>query len=178
MSTENTKVDLVAFQKRLNLNLENATADSESSSLVGFVSGGRNWLVALDCLREIESVPVSEKIHQIALSKPFVLGIANFKGFIYTLVDWQFFIGMGYAQLSQNARALLFHTRLETTTALIVSEVTGIISRKDVEEIDPAEFKGNKRWGSGLKSKDGKIWELINLEKLATDKEMLEIEAV
>ena len=176
--SSNTNVDLVLFQKRLNKNLEESSIETEASSLIGFASGNKNWLVALDMLREVEGVPPSERIQHIALAKPFVMGIANFKGLIYTLIDWQSFLGGGYSQISLNARALLFHTKLETAAALIVSEVTGIVSRAEVEELPDGQWTASTPWSSGgYKTKDGRVWELLNLEQLANAKEILDIEA-
>lgn len=177
--SNNSNVDLVMFQKRLNKNLEESSIETEASSLIGFTSGNRNWLVALDCLREVEGVPPSDRIQNIALTKPFVIGIANFKGLIYTMIDWQSFLGGGYSQITLNARSLLFHTKLETTAALVVSEVTGIVSRSEVIELEKGQWEPSTPWSShGYKTKDGKKWELIDLHLLATSKEMLDIEAV
>ena len=172
-------VDLVDFQKRLNASLDDATRQDDLSSLIGFQAAGRNWLVDLGALREIEAVPGPEKIHALGLTKPWVHGVANFKGYIYTLVDFQMFLGLQQSNVSLNTRALLFHARHALQTALIVPNVTGLVSKNEMPQLSSAEWEATTPWSvSGHRSADGKVWEMISIDLLSDSKELLEIEAV
>ena len=73
-------IDLVGFQNRLNESLDSLQSLGELTSLLGFVCADRRWLVKLNDLHEIESVPVPEKIQRMFLAKNWVMGIANTRG--------------------------------------------------------------------------------------------------
>ena len=166
-------IDLVEFQNRLNESLNSFQNMGELTSLLGFVSGGVRWLINLNDLHEIESVPSSEKIQRIYLTKNWVMGVANYKGNIFTLVDFQQFLGKKATQADMNARSLLLHPRHNIQTALIVNEVTGLLA---VNEMTKVREGGDKSWvKTQLKSKDGLVWNLINVEALSADNEMLNV---
>ena len=178
MEIKKSSVDLVEFQKRLNSNLDAQIASDDTAILVGFNSAGKNWLINLDSLREVEGVPPGNRMQKISLAKQFVLGIANFKGNIYTLVDLQLFLGdKKPTLLSINARALLFHPKFEISTALIVSELSGLISIKDLIKVDGLT-PSNKWVTAAYKTADGSFWELIDINLLSASDELIEIESV
>ena len=166
-------IDLVGFQERLNKSLESLQHFNENSSLLGFTSGGRNWLMKLGDLHEIESVPIQEKIQKLALAKNWVMGIANYKGNIFTLVDFQLFLGQAATQTGLNARSLLLHPRHQVQSALIVGEVAGLLESAELKKIKDG---GDRPWvSSQFQSVDGKIWNMVDVASLAVDQEMMNI---
>lgn len=175
MEKQKSSIDLVDFQKRLNANLEDAARQGEVSSLLGFKTAGRNFLIDLGDLREVDSVPVPEQIQRLALVKPWVLGISNFKGYIYTLVDLQLFLGRGSTSQSMSARALLVHQRFLAQAAIVVPEISGLVSKVEMQQV--SGWKSAEPWVvSGFKSVDGEIWELVDLQALSESREMMDIE--
>ena len=177
MTQENTarSIDLVDFQRRLNANLESSESTKDKASLLGFASAGRHWLIGLDDLHEIESVPTPEKIQRVALAKPWAMGIANFKGNIYTLVDFQMFLGQAATTAGLNARALLIHARHQIQTGLVVGEVEGLV---DISGMRAAEGAAPEAWVSARwMQADGKIWNVIDAAALAASEAMLNIAA-
>jgi twitching motility protein PilI len=169
-------VDLVDFQNRLNKSLESIHNLGELSSLLGFTSAGENWLVKLSDLHEIESVPIQEKTQRLALAKNWVMGISNFKGNIYTLIDFQVFLGQANAtQTGLNARSLLINARHQIQAALVVGEVSGLVAVNDVKRLDKT---AKYHWVSALyESKDGRVWKMVDVGALAQDQVMLNIAA-
>lgn len=168
-----TSIDLVEFQIRLNASLDSHHDLGELSSLLGFVSAGKNWLLNLADLHEIESLPAQEKTQRLALAKNWVLGISNFKGNIYTLVDFQMFLGQAVTPGGLNARSLLLHGRHQVQTALIVGEVAGLISTNEIKKVKDGS---DLPWVSGqFQSADGKFWNMIDVGALASNAEMLNI---
>lgn len=178
--SQKSTVDLVDFQNRLNENLEAMHSLGDLSSLLGFVSAGRNWLIHLADLHEIDSVPVHEKTQRLALAKAWVWGISNFKGNIYTLVDFQMFMGQALTPGGMNARSLLLHPRHQVQTALIVGEVSGLISTAEIRKVKSG---GEWNWvegqyeSAGSGANDKKLWNMINVALLTADNEMINIAA-
>lgn len=170
-----TKVDLVDFQKRLISNLEAAKADNQTDSMVGFSAGGENWLIYLKDLKEVESVPAQSSIRKILLTKPWVSGISNFRGTIYTLLDFQKFLGFSSTSLDLNARVILLSNRLNSQAGFVVPEVLGIFKIGQFNSIN-ASVPG-REWVSELveeKLEFGeRTWNVINVEKLMNQREML-----
>lgn len=168
-------VDLVDFQTRLNASLDKMHSLGDLSSLLGFVSAGKYWLINLADLREIDSVPMQEKVQRLALAKSWVLGISNFKGNIYTLVDFQMFLGQALTSGGMNARSLLVDSRYQVQMALVVGEVSGLVSAGDVKKV-----RGGGEWGwveGQYETVDGKLWNMIDVGLLAADREMINIAA-
>jgi twitching motility protein PilI len=172
-NTRGKSLDLVDFQRRLNASLDSHHDLGELSSLLGFVSAGENWLLNLADLHEIESVPLPEKTQHLALARSWVLGISNFKGNIYTLVDFQMFLGKAVTPTGLNARSLLIHGRHQIQTALVVGEVSGLISTNEIKKVKSGSAFA---WVSGqFQSADGKFWNMIDVGALASDAQMLNI---
>lgn len=178
MEKVKSNVDLVAFQKRLNANLEDAASHGEDSSLLGFRLGDKQYIIDLQDLREVEGVPAPEQIVHISLTKDWILGISNFKGYIYTLVDFQKFLTGVATTQSIGARVLVVHQKYLLQMAIVVPEVIGLISKSDLEEKET--YKSEKEpWRVGCyKSKDGRIWELLSVKELTESREMMDIELV
>lgn len=170
---KHNSVDLVGFQQRLNESLDSLQNLGEVSSLLGFSSNGFNWLLKLDDLHEIESVPNQNNVQHVALARKWVMGIANFKGNIYTLVDFQMFLGGKATQTDMNARSLLIHPRHQIQAALIVAEVSGLVAPNGITQVSKG---GAQPWVSGVyKDATGKNWNMIDAAMLSQDATMLNI---
>lgn len=175
---QKTTLDLVQFQQRLNSDLEDANQKGELSSLIGFRANGRNWLMELGDLREIDGVPPGERVQKVSITKPWVLGIANFKGYIYTLVDFQMFLGGDQAALGLNARALLLNQKFIIQSALVVPEVSGLVIKGELTQVQPEGGKFSSQWSvAAYQGKDGTVWEMLDLLALSESPEMMNIEA-
>jgi twitching motility protein PilI len=168
-------IDLVEFQQRLNKSLASLQTLGAQSSLLGFVCGGRNWLVKLSDLHEIESVPLAEKTQRLALARGWVMGISNFKGSIYTLVDFQQFLGQQATQTGLNARALLIHPKHHIQAALIVGEVVGLMAVVEMKETD--REPGWPWVERQYEYTDGTMWSMLDIGALAVAESMLNIAA-
>lgn len=178
VQTHKQSVDLVEFQKRLNSDLEDANLQGELSSLIGFKAQGRNWLIELGDLREIDGVPGVEKIQRVAITKPWVMGISNFKGYIYTLVDFQMFLGGEASALGINSRSLLLNQKFIIQTALVVPDVSGLVIKNDLKPCDPQGGAFGSPWSvAAYEGRDGVVWEMLDLFALSESETMLNIEA-
>lgn len=170
-----SNVDLVSFQQRLNANLEDAAAQDDVSSLLGFRVGDKQFIIDLQDLKEVDGVPGAEAIQQLALAKHWVLGISNFKGYIYTLVDLQLFLTGVPTTLSLSARSLVIHPKHLLQMALVVPEIIGLVARSDLEF--KRQSQSQEEWFSGVyASSDGREWEFLNLKNFVESRDMLDIE--
>lgn len=170
--------DLVEFQKRLNANLDAADKSNELTSMLGFVSAGKHWLINLGDLREVEAVPPKNLLPQIQLAKPWVLGVANFKGYIYTMIDLQLFLGGDITTLSMNSRSLLLGHRFLVQPALVVPEIIGLVGTVTLSEMPMDSVSDRSKWTKRIfKTPDGVVWEELDLLMLTESRDMLDVEA-
>lgn len=166
--------DLIDFQERLNANLDEADRFGRLASLVGFQTAGKHWLVNLGDLREISGMPSPEKIVRLALTKSWVPGIANFKGNIYTLCDFQMFLGHSATVQNFNSRVLLVHPKHLISAGIIVQTVLGLIGIGELEAVSSESVP----WSSqAFRSKDGIVWHLLDVAALSESPDILNIEA-
>lgn len=166
--------DLVEFQNRLNLSLDAADKMGRSSSMIGFSTAGKYWLADLSDLREVSGVPAADKVVKLAVAKEWVQGMSNFKGNIYTLVDFQMLLGQAATVLNFNSRAILFHPKHLLSTALVVQTVLGLVNAAD---LSPAKDDGTPWTRETFKSEDGIVWHMLDIAVLSESKELLDIEA-
>ncbi len=174
METKKKSIDLVVFQQRLNESMGKIDELENYSSLLAFKVGSTNYLLNLQDLKEVEGVPPPDSIVSIALTKNWVLGVVNYKGYVYTLVDLQKFLGGEATVQSMDARSLVLNNRFLLQCALVVPEIYGLVSINDLEEV---AHKGSNAWSTKTyKTKDQKVWEFLDIKALTESRELLDVE--
>jgi purine-binding chemotaxis protein CheW len=111
----------------------------------------------------------------------WVLGIANLRGDIISMVDLRAFLGMERISYGQASRMLVAQTRREDmTTALIVDRVSGI-RYLAVDRIGAPTAPIEDRvtpYLRGVYEHDGHLLVILNLERLLLSPEMRQFEPV
>ena len=74
------KESLREFQTRLAEKLKAAEAAKGASSKLGFVAGGRHWLVDLNQINEVVTVPA---LTEVPWAKSWFVGVASVRGALY-----------------------------------------------------------------------------------------------
>lgn len=169
MSVEDRET-LRDFQGRLEEKLKAAQVTSGASSKLGILAGGGHWLVSLDQINEVVTVP---QLTEVAWSQPWFAGVAGVRGVIYGCVDLGAFAGMAEPIPKGEARLLLVHPRFGVNTALRVERALGL---RPVKELTPEPDEADApSWVLGRwRGADGEIWVEISVEKLVSMPTFLE----
>lgn len=150
------------FQSRLAEKLKVAQATSGTSSKLGILAGGSHWLVGLEQVNEVVTVP---QLTEVAWSQPWFAGVASVRGVIYGCVDLGAFAGLAEPIPKGEARLLLAHPRFGVNTAMRVERALGL---RPITEMTPEPDDANApAWVLGRwRDADGQVWAEISVEKL------------
>jgi twitching motility protein PilI len=155
------KESLREFQTRLAEKLKAAEATQGAASKLGFSAGGRLWLVGLDQINEVVTVPA---LTEVPWAKPWFAGVASVRGALYGCVDLAAYLGLGEPLPPGEARILLAHPRFGVNAALRVERALGLRGIADLVPepgaLDAAPWEVS-RWHD----REGQLWTEIKMEE-------------
>jgi twitching motility protein PilI len=164
------KESLREFQTRLAEKLKAAEMAGGAASKLGFVAGGRHWLVNLDQINEVVTVPA---LTGVPWTKPWFVGVASVRGALYGCVDLAAYLGLADPLPPGEARVLLAHPRFGVNAALRVERALGLRGIADLVP-EPAEVDAAPWQAARWHDRDGQLWTEISLERLVTAPAYLE----
>ncbi len=163
------KQSLRDFQTQLAEKLKAAKAATGPSSKLGFIAGGRHWLVALEQINEV--VTVAELI-AVPWAQPWFPGVASVRGALYGCTDLGAFLSLSPVLPPGEAHLLLAHPRFGVNAALRVERTLGLRAIESlVPEPEPADASP---WATAHWRGPDQIWAELNVEKLVTSPAFLE----
>ncbi len=121
---------LRAFQEALSRRIGAAGSVIQKDLRLGVRVGEDEWLVALADAGEVVPVPA---ITPVPLTKPWMLGVANIRGRLYSVTDLALFFGGAPTPATSSARLLLIGQRHNSNAAILVSRVLGLRALADLE---------------------------------------------
>jgi twitching motility protein PilI len=159
---EETRENLRDFQSRLAEKLKAAESATGATSKLGFLAGGRQWLVNLDQVNEVVTVA---QLADVPWAQPWFVGVASVRGVIYGCVDLAAFAGVAEPMPKGETRLLLAHPRFGVNAALRVERAMGLRPEQALTAEPgggdaPAWVLG--RWRDGA----GEVWTEISVESL------------
>ena len=168
--------NLVDFQKRLSERLEMAEREKRPPARLGFSCCGQSWLIELASLREARAAPSAGQMVALRMVKPWIRGCASLGGRALTLIDLQAFMGGGFSQLGEEARALELAERFDAGCALLVESVAGLIRFEGLSPLGSEQARedalraASEPWGAwsagSMADAEGRIWRLLDLGKI------------
>jgi twitching motility protein PilI len=176
MTVRQTTTPLGDFQARLTERLKEANATPDLAARLGLMIGEQRWLVDLSEAGEI--VPVPDTIAPVPLTRDWLLGLANLRGALYTVVDLQRFAQLGSTAAGKESRLLALAGKLNFNAAILVTRMLGLrnVASMRIEDDDTAGVapdgsfgpQGRPDWiGRSLIDADGHRWMELDLAKLA-----------
>jgi twitching motility protein PilI len=164
------------FQARLAEKLRAAESTQGNHAKLGILAGGQHWLVNLDQVNEVVTVP---QVTRAPWSKPWFIGVSSIRGVIYGCVDFAAYAGIAEAMPRGETRLLLAHPRFGLHVALRVERALGLRPLHDLtpEPVAPASdaAEAPPPWIIGRwRSPDGQVWTEVSVEKLIAMPEFLE----
>ena len=139
---------------------------------VGYRIGHKRLASGFDEVVEILPMP---QVTPVPGAQPWLLGVANIRGNLYSVIDFGRFLGRESPPSAGQARLVLFGARAaEMNVGLVVTRVLGL---RNVAELAPAAPPQDvpewyaQRWMDG----DGNAWQEIDLSILARDPAFLQV---
>jgi twitching motility protein PilI len=156
------KERLREFQTRLAEKLKTAEEAPGAASKLGFLAGGRYWLVDLDQINEVVTVP---ELTEVPWAKPWFVGMASVRGALYGCVDLGAFLGLAEPLPPGESRVLLAHPRFGINAALRVERALGL---RGLAELTPEPLElGAEPWQlARWHDRAGQFWTELSLERL------------
>ena len=108
-----------------------------------------------------------------------VLGIINLRGNVVTVIDTRLRFGLPRGEITDNTRIVIIEANGHVIGILVDSVAEVVYLRQS--EIDSSPNVGNEesaRYIQGVCHKDGELLILLELDKLLTDDEWAELEAL
>jgi len=164
------KQSLRDFQTQLAEKLKAAQGASGPSSKLGFVAGGRNWLVSLEQINEVVSVP---ELIAVPWAQPWFAGVASVRGALYGCTDLGAFLALSEVLPQGEAHLLLAHPRFGVNAALRIERTLGLRALENLmpESVPDVASPWIAAHWRGL---DGQAWVELDVEKLVSAPAFLE----
>lgn len=164
------KQSLRDFQTQLAEKLKAAQVATGPSSKLGFVAGGRNWLVSLEQINEVVTVP---ELIAVPWARPWFAGVASIRGALYGCTDLGAFLNLSEVLPQGEAHLLLAHPRFGVNAALRIERTLGLRALENLmpESVPDVASPWIAAHWRGL---DGQAWAELNVEKLVAAPAFLE----
>lgn len=170
--TDITDLEAFDFLKQVEQrSIENAGAATREDDLsrfwtgVGFRSGKQDYLVNLQEVAEILSIPAYTPVPG---AKPWVKGLANIRGTLVPIVDLHGFLGTS-APTTLRRQRLLVVNHDDIHCGVIVDEILGMNHFENEDWVETVEIEDpvmEAYLDGGFYSND-KLWNVFSLFKLA-----------
>lgn len=158
------RVSLKQFQQDLSARLQNAAAYSTLASRLGVRVGTENWLVDLS---EISEVIAPLACVRVPLAQPWLLGVSNIRGKLYSVVDLPAFSGQPAVTPSADNRLLLVHGQFAVNAALLVNQTLGLRNLDLYQQQNSTTT--DAEWLHGHYQDDrAVIWKSLDMQTLVT----------
>lgn len=163
------KQSLRDFQTQLAEKLKAAQAATGPSSKLGFIAGGRHWVVGLD---QINEVVTAAELIAVPWAKPWFSGVASVRGALFGCTDLGAFLQLGDPLPPGETHLLLAHPRFGVNAGLRIERTLGL---RPLDSLAPADVAADSPWSLGVwRGVDGQLWNELNVEKLVTSPAFLE----
>ncbi len=133
---------------------------------------GINVMQVQEVLRHTDIAPVPGGSY-------YVLGIINLRGNVVTVIDTRLRFGLPKGEITDNTRIVIIETN-QHVIGIMVDSVAEVVYLRQ-SEIDSSPNVGNEesaRYIQGVCHKDGELLILLELDKLLTEDEWAELEAL
>jgi twitching motility protein PilI len=161
------KEALRELQNRLAARMKAVRTEQPGQSWLAVDCGGQGVLFPLNQAGEIFE---AQGLVPVPHTQPWLVGVANLRGGLYTVADLGAFLGLCQARrgaLPEHQRLVAFNAVLGLNCALMVDRLEGLrhaadLQRESADEVNRPAF-AVARW----KDSTGRVWQEIALAELA-----------
>jgi len=134
--------DLVAFQERIIQRLNSKESHDISGSRLGVLCGRKRFLFDMNDVLSILPVP---KFTRIPKTKSWLMGAANLRGELSSVVDLGRFVGDEQSEIGVESFLLMLHPRYASGACLLVDSVIGLVDTGDMRQEGDSFFDTQSR---------------------------------
>ncbi|MCH7344343.1 chemotaxis protein CheW [Pelomonas sp. CA6] len=170
------KQALRELQQRLAQRMQAVREQPQAASWLAVESAGLGLLLPLRQSGEIFTpVPITP----VPYTLPWLLGVANLRGGLHTVVDLAQYLGLRDAVAPTPAQRLVsVHAELGLNCALLVDQLLGLRTDAQLRPDDAADTTGRPSFARvSLRDEQGRPWQVLDLEALAQSWSFLQIVA-
>lgn len=172
------KQALRELQQRLAQRMQAAREQAQSANWLAVEAGGAALLLPL---RQSSEIFTPVPLRAVPYAQPWLLGVANLRGGLHTVVDLAAFLGLREptAARSDGARLVTLNPDLNVNCALLVDRLLGLRSDDQLQALETPAHDGTRPRFAGGQWRDaqGRRWQALDLESLARHEQFLRIVA-
>lgn len=158
------RLNLREFQQNLIDRLQKTGSSGIRVSTLGVSISGENWLVDMEDIGEVLSLP---SLTTVPFTKSWFRGVANIRGKVYCVIDLAAYRQSGAVSEDAGNRVLLVSERHVFNAALLVDRVHGL---RDSRNWQAEELEGQV----GYQDESGQHWRKLDLQGLLSQAEFLQ----
>lgn len=166
-------MSLIDFQNSLSQSLQE---EHNLNLWMGVALGDEKWLLNLQELKETNAI---KNVSKNGLVKPWILGVSNFKGHIYAILDMGHLINQKTSLLTFRSIVTILHENYGLNLGILWDESLGLIDIKNLKD-SPKNSTNNKLHKFCKKvwvDSENNLWNELDIESLASSEEVLNIRA-
>jgi twitching motility protein PilI len=146
------------------------------------------WL-AVECaqfglllpLAQAGEIHAVRQVSPVPHAKPWMLGVANLRGQLNTVVDLGHFLHLRQAAAAvaphAGAQLVLLNPSLRVNAAILVDRLAGLRDPEQLERMAPSTEARPGFAGAAWRDTQGRIWQELDLAALAQDPQFLDVAA-
>jgi len=171
------KEALRELQSRLADRLQAARDQAPTATWLAVEAAGRGFLLPLAEAGEIFTGRVS--CLPVPHTAPWLLGVANLRGHLHSVVDLAAFLGLRGISPTREANCLVaFNPQLDTNCALLVDRLAGLRGRDQMRAQPAREPVSRPSFAAGSWSDEqGRVWQELALGALSRHEAFLGVAA-
>ncbi|MGN2392396.1 chemotaxis protein CheW [Pelomicrobium sp. G1] len=160
---------LKEYQERLLARIRDSAANGSATSYLGMMVAEERWVVQLTDVSEVIPLP---PLYPIPLTQDWLLGVANVRGALHTVIDLAAFAGRGATALGSEARLVLIHHKFRVNAGFVIGRTLGLrnlqLQRHPPEKALP--------WlVARYRDPDGRDWKELDIRRLVSDPRFLDV---
>ena len=172
------KQALRELQQRLAQRMQAAREQSQAASWLAVEAAGAPLLLSL---RQASEIFTPVPLKPVPYGQPWMLGVANLRGGLHTVVDLASFLGLRESESAARldggqTRLVSLNPELNVNCALLVDRLLGLRGDEQLQPESAASSGLRPRFaGERLRDADGRVWQVLDLEALARHPQFLRI---
>lgn len=159
------RFNLREFQQQVLDRLQGQAGGNTNQSALGIQLGQEHWLVDMTDISEVMPLPA---LTPVPLTKDWYCGIANVRGYLYSIVDLNAYTRQQATVRDAHNRVMLLGQRYAFNVGLLVSRVLGLRNTEGWQ-------KSVQNDSISYRDPDGQVWHQLNIRKLLSQPEFLQI---